>query len=66
MEWPELVHVSEIQSRLLHDGMPVERAMKVTSEIGPLRHGDRYRIERAQGDLYLYAQGAGYYRVASG
>lgn len=65
MAWPELVHVSEIQSRLLHDGVPVERAMKVTSEVGPLQRGARYRIERAQGDLYLYAQGAGYFRVAS-
>lgn len=63
--WPELVHISEIQSRLLLDGVPVERAMKVTSEVGTLPHGSRYRVERAQGDLYLYAQGAGYYRVAA-
>lgn len=65
MGWPELVHLSEIQSRLILDGMPVERAMKVTSEIGPLRLGDRYRVEREQGDLYLYPQGSGYYRTAS-
>lgn len=63
--WPDLVHINEIQSRLLHDGVPVERTMKVTSEIAPLQHGARYRIERAQGDLYLYAQGAGWYRVAN-
>lgn len=63
--WPEIVHVSEIQSRLLNDGVPVERAMKVTSEVGPLTLGARYKIERAQGDLYLYAQGSGWYRVAS-
>lgn len=65
MGWPELVHLSEIQSRLILDGVPVERAMKVTSEIGPMRQGERYRVERAQGDLYLYVEGSGYYRVAS-
>lgn len=65
MEWPAVVHLSEIQSRLINDGVPVERAMKVTSEIGPLPQGYRYRIERTQGDLYLYVRGAGYYGVAS-
>jgi hypothetical protein len=63
--WPDLVHISEVQSRLILDGVPVERAMKVTSELGPLHHGGRYRVERAQGDLYFYVQGGGYYRVAS-
>jgi hypothetical protein len=65
MGWPELVHLSEIQSRLILDGVPVERAMKVTSEIGPMRLGERYRVERTQGDLYFYVEGSGYYRVAS-
>ena len=64
MEWPQVVHITEIQSRLINDGVPVERAMKVTSEIGPLLNGDRYRIERGAGDLYLYAHGNGYYHVA--
>ena len=62
--WPETVHISEIQSRLLHDGVPAERAMKVTSEVGLVPQGGRYRIERAQGDLYLYSRGAGYFVVA--
>ncbi len=65
MEWPQLVELCEIQSRLLNDGVPVERAMKITSEVGTLAHGARYKIERTQGDLYLYAQGAGYFYTAT-
>lgn len=65
MEWPEVVHVGEVQSRLILDQVPVERAMKITSELGQLQLGARYRIERAQGDLFLYAQGGGMF-VTSG
>lgn len=63
--WPDLVHCDEVQSRLIHDGMPVERAMGISSEVRTLVHGDRYRIERTQGNIMLYAQGAGWYRVVS-
>lgn len=62
MNWPETVHLSEIQSRLLHDGVPVERAMHVVSEVGSLQHGDRYRVRDG---LFFYALGAGYYRTAT-
>jgi hypothetical protein len=64
MEWPTEVQLSEIQSRLIMDGVPVDRAMHDTSAIGQLRHGGRYKVERAQGDLFLYALGAGWYHVA--
>lgn len=64
--WPEIVHSSEIQSRLIMDGVPVERAMSITSEVGTTPIGNRYKIERAQGDLYLYKTIApGYYRVVA-
>lgn len=59
MEWPRVVQQSEIQSRLIHDGVPVERAMMTASETRLLQLGDRYRIARSQGDVFLYAQGAG-------
>jgi hypothetical protein len=49
---------------MLHDGVPVERTMVAVSELRLLQHGGRYRIERAQGDLYLYSQGNGYFAVA--
>jgi len=62
--WPSMVHLNEIQSRMLHDGLPVERTMVAVSELRLLQHGGRYRIERAQGDLYLYSQGNGYFAVA--
>lgn len=62
--WPEVVHLSEIQSRLILDAVPVERAMSVTSQLGLLPLGSRYRIERTQGDLYLYSRGNGYFNVA--
>jgi hypothetical protein len=65
MEWPVLVHISEIQSRLILDGVPVERAMRAASELATLNHGGRYRLERGAGDLYFYGQGSGYYRVAT-
>jgi hypothetical protein len=64
MEWPQVVHISEIQSRLINDGFPIERAMKATSEIGPLQNGARYRLEHNGKDLYFYAHGNGYYHVA--
>jgi hypothetical protein len=63
--WPEVVQYMEVQSRLINDGVPVERAMKYTSEIARLQLGDRYRIERAQGDLFLYARGDGWFHVAT-
>jgi hypothetical protein len=63
--WPEVIELGQIQSRLIHDGVPVERAMKVSSDAGLLQLGDRYRIEREQGDVYLYAQGGGMF-VTSG
>jgi hypothetical protein len=65
MEWPQVVQLDEIQSRLINDGVPVERAMKITSELGTLRLGDRYRIERNQGDVFLYAQGGGMFVTSS-
>jgi hypothetical protein len=64
MQWPEVIQGDTIQSRLINDGVPVERAMRVTSEIGRLRLGDRYRIERAEGDVFLYAQGGGMFITA--
>lgn len=64
MEWPQVVHISEIQSRLIIDGFPTERAMKATSELGPLPNGSRYRLEHEGKDLYFYAHGNGYYHVA--
>jgi hypothetical protein len=33
--------------------------MQVASQASLLKLGDRFRIERAEGDVYLYAQGAG-------
>jgi len=66
MEWPNVVHVNEIQSRLIADGVPVERAMSVTSGLATVPIGGKYRIERAQGDLYLYATvNPGYFAVAN-
>jgi hypothetical protein len=65
MGWPVLVHISEVQPRLILDGLPVERAMRAVSELATLHHGGRYRVEHSEGDLYFYAQGSGYYRVAS-
>lgn len=59
MQWPEIVQQDQIQSRLIHDGVPVERAMKISSETARLQLGDRFRIERTEGELFLYAQGAG-------
>jgi hypothetical protein len=65
MQWPDVVQQDQIQSRLILDGIPVERAMKVSSETARLQLGDRYRIERTEGDVFLYAQGAGMF-VTSG
>lgn len=66
MEWPSMVHASEIQSRLIADGLPVERAMSVTSELSLVPIGYRYKVERAQGDLYLYkTDHPGYFAVAT-
>ena len=63
--WPPIVEQDQIQSRLINDDVPVERAMKIASEVALLRLGDRYRIERPQGDVYLYAQGGGMFVTAS-
>lgn len=64
--WPEIVHASEIQSRLLMDGIPVERAMAMVSEIALVPIGERYKVDRAQGDLFLYKMpNPGYYTVAA-
>jgi hypothetical protein len=64
--WPDTVHISEIQSFLLHDGVPVERAMRITSELGPLPPGDSYRIQREQGDIYLHRTVVpGYFQVSA-
>lgn len=65
MEWPEIVRYDEVQSRLINDGMPVERVMRVVSELRTTPHGGRYRVERAVDALLFYAMGNGYYRVAS-
>jgi hypothetical protein len=66
MEWPNMVHASEVQSRLIGDGVPVERAMSVTSALATVPIGGKYRIERAQGDLYLYKTASpGYFAVAT-
>lgn len=66
MEWPGMVHASEVQSRLIADGLPVERAMQVTSQLGTIPIGGRYKIERTQGDLYLYKTASpGYFGVAT-
>lgn len=64
MKLPDLVHVNDIQSHLLYAGVPPERAMKIASEVGTLHQGSRYRIEGSDGDAYLYALGAGYFRTA--
>lgn len=64
--WPEIVHCAEIQSRLLNAGMPVERAMKIASEVALLKHGDRYRIELDDASaVVLYGQGLGWSRTAA-
>lgn len=63
--WPETVHLNEIQSRLINDGVPVERAMRITSEVGPIQRGSRYRIELPESVVVLYAQGDGWYRTAA-
>ena len=65
MQWPEIVQQDQIQSRLILDGVPVERAMRISSETARLQLGDRYRVERDEGELFLYAQGAGMF-VTSG
>ena len=66
MNWPEMVHVSEIQTRLIQDGVPVERAMTVASEVGTTPIGNRYKVERSQGDLYFYRTNLpGYFAVAA-
>jgi len=64
--WPDVVHLNEIQSRLINEGMPAERAMLATSEIGLVRFGGTYRLERAAGALYLSATNLpGYYSVSA-
>ena len=66
MGWPEMVHASEIQTRLIQDGVPVERAMTVASELGLTPIGNRYKVERSQGDLYFYRTNLpGYFAVAT-
>ncbi len=63
--WPQIVHLNEVQSRLINDGFPIERAMRLTSEMGQLQLGDRFRLERTQGNLLFYAQGAGMFITAA-
>lgn len=61
-----MVHVSELQSRLINDGVPVDRAMSLATEIGAVPVGGRYRLERAAGPLYFYVTvNPGYLAVAS-
>jgi hypothetical protein len=52
--WPEIVHLSEIQGRLLGDGVPAERAMFLTTQLAQMQPGQSRRVERPQGDIYLY------------
>ena len=61
--WPDMVHANELQSRLIHDGMPPDRVMYVESQLGNLQLGEKFRIERTQGNLVLYPQGAGWLAV---
>lgn len=63
--WPRIVHCAEIQSRLLNAGVPVERAMRVASEVALLKHGDRYRIDLGENAVVLYSQGQGWSITAS-
>ena len=53
MSWPEAVHASEVQSRLLQEGVPVERAMQMTSELRNVPPGGTYRVELAGGSAVL-------------
>lgn len=62
--WPEIVHCDEVQSRLLNDGVPVERAMSIDSEVRTIPFGSTYRIELPSGPVVLYGQGGGWFRVA--
>lgn len=62
--WPDYVHCGEVQARLFQAGVPVERAMRIASEVATLKHGDRYRIELESSAIVLYAQGNGWSRVA--
>lgn len=62
--WPEIIHCDEVQSRLIHAEVPVERAMCIDSEVRTLQYGHSYRIELTDGPVVLYAQGGGWFRVA--
>lgn len=64
MQWPDVIQGDTIQSRLINDGVPVERAMHTASQAGLLRLGDRFRVERPEGELFLYAQGGGMFVVS--
>jgi hypothetical protein len=61
--WPDMVQFDEVRDRLLLEGMPAERVFQIHSEIRHLRLGDRARVERAGGNLFLLAQGDGWYSV---
>jgi hypothetical protein len=64
MEWPEVIQFQHIQSTLILDGVPLERAQKYVSEIRQLQAGGKYHIERAGSpDLYLYVRGDGWFYV---
>jgi hypothetical protein len=64
MQWPGVIQGDTIQSRLINEGVPYERAVHTASQAGLLKLGDRFRVERAEGDLFLYAQGAGMFVVS--
>jgi hypothetical protein len=63
MEWPEVIQFQHIQSTLILDGVPLERAQRYVSEIRQLGGGAKYHIERSGEDLYLYARGDGWFYV---
>lgn len=48
-----MVHGGEVQSRLLQEGIPVERAMQMTSELRTVPPGGTYRVALTQGGAIL-------------
>jgi hypothetical protein len=65
MEWPDVIQGDTIASRLINEGVPAERAMHVASQASLVQLGGRFRVERAEGDLFLYGQGAGMFVVSA-
>jgi hypothetical protein len=65
MEWPASVQLNEIQSRLIYDDVPTERAMMIMSEVAKLPMGAEYTVERPQGNLRFRLIAPGYFNVAS-